>query len=288
MSEWAFSQLYVKYGQRILHEDFIEEWKRLQSLHISNFSSNLLLCVFRHCRLEDTKSIMRVCSQWFAATQLREYWMPFIRNALQEKRLDKWVNLVNPFLFQTLSLREKVGWLFSKRDIWEETARDAGFYCLIIPYSFNMEMTFIINDATPTHLSMSYTNPRFKESGYVQGETWFPTPEKSGMLWQKHLRDYKGDDDPTQHISTIFYKLDLPEPMFYEGEGVDNKPHGKGVWRSSFEPNSTIILQGDRVAWDGLPHGVGIDGEGRTVEYWAGERVERDEETNKRRKVNLS
>lgn len=87
---------------------------------------------------------------------------------------------------------------------------------------------------------------------------------------------------------SIAYKVDLPEPMIYEGEGVDYKPHGKGVWRSSLDPNSSIILQGNQVAWAGLPHGAGTDGNGRPVEYWAGERVERDMETNKRRKVNLS
>lgn len=189
MSEWAFSQLYAQYGQRIIHDNFIEEWKRLQDHHISNFSSDLLLCIFRHCRLEDTRHIMRVCRQWFGATQLREYWMPFICKTLQVKGLVNWVNLVDPFLFQTLTLGEKVGWLFAQnmRGLMQGNGKDEGIRYLSIAYSVKMEMTFIFEDKNPDYLVQWYTNPRRKEDGYVECQTWFPS-QKDLEVYGERMR----------------------------------------------------------------------------------------------------
>jgi hypothetical protein len=66
----------------------------------------------------------------------------------------------------------------------------------------------------------------------------------------------------------------------YEGARLEQKrdevyvnltPHGKGTWR--FADGTT--LTGDNVAFDGLPHGTGINQDGKEETWFAGEKREK-------------
>lgn len=282
--------LYAQYGETMLHPDVREDWRRLLVFHFCKLSTNLVLSIFSHCSLSDTKNLVRVCKEWQRIVSMREYWMPHIYKAVMANGFVDWAPLIDPFIFQTLSLREQVGWLFDAllgmRKDRKETERSDQCRCHVIRYSPQMEMRFFMKKTGPRALISAYTSPRSLADGFLPCETWYPTPKKSGCLWICSHCNSRGDEDANQRRMTLSYKLHRPEPLFYLGEGIDKKPHGMGIWSTSLEDDdSVIILQGDNVAFDGLPHGVGTDGEGRAVEYWAGERVEREEGTNKRRKI---
>jgi hypothetical protein len=68
------------------------------------------------------------------------------------------------------------------------------------------------------------------------------------------------------------------EPWVKEAQNnwLDITPHGKGTWR--FADGTT--LTGDKVAFDGLPHGSGVNQDGKEETWFAGEKREK-----KRRKM---
>jgi len=260
------------------HEADLRAWYRdeiedLERNHISTWSTSLLSYMLSFIELKDVRRVMLVCRQWYNASRGRDFWKRHIQrrmNALCPQELKRPLVFDN-FIFAGVyekSLREQVEWLFKteKREAHVFKVSDAYYFQRYSNPNYISEWQFALDGSFDC---ASYYQGNFITKYWNEDGTVIVIDDKNRCL----ITQYNNGKpcDKTQVICKQWLTL---AGNIWDGEGWTVSTnifiHGKGTW--TFPDGST--LTGDNVAFDGLPHGTGVDENGKTVTYFAGSRVD--------------
>jgi hypothetical protein len=118
MEEWVWKKLATE-----LDHDTFEKVRAIFNYCAidSMLDNNVLNLILTRVPVRDYKHVSLVSKRWHGICQRPEYWLPHIHRVLTPLYPLPIVLKINPFLFKSLALEQKVGWLFS--DSWREEAQ---------------------------------------------------------------------------------------------------------------------------------------------------------------------
>lgn len=269
LSPWALSKLGEIYDTTIIL-DIVKSEPCFNYL-----STNLVASVLNYTDLRDTLNVMRVCKKWYDASRLQHFWRQRILYALKkhcelfdhtqynflEKHFDVFVMKEMPFKHQLewIFRQNRFNFIF-KRGYFEEGRYLARCWFNNTNHYDKYQWQFYYNDKTCRY-RFTYLE---KNLNGIEIHRMFGF--NLGCIYISNISQ-------NPNSAKIVYLTE--EGHKFEGNAILGQnheyiPHGAGKW--NFVDGTT--LTGNNVAFAGVPHGNGKDGEDS---YFAGE--------NKKRKI---
>lgn len=273
------NHLVSQYGvDCIVQPEWLPYVHRMRQNHISHFPTFLLAKLLSFTSNRDIFSIIQVCRKWYAASQLCHFWEPRIEQMLL-KKYPYFKNRFLPLLAQMdnfgivgESIKSQCRWIVRadclfivhNKSLFEfQRPMDDGKRTLKYKIENNVITSYSIRPCRVLGIyGISGEEHLYRNQPY--GVFYVCIPWKSDTIIEgvSIIIEYRGEDE------FIWYG-ECAIATKYDWDTA--KPHGKGKWTF---PNGDT-LSGDSVAYDGTPHGIGVDQEGKQVEYFAGERLRR-------------
>lgn len=251
-------------------------------------STDVLTKMLSYVSISDVYNMIRVCKAWHACMEKPEFWTRHVRWRVQEAlKHDKQfseddrrmiINEFHPFKWTDISMQTRLEWLFRQNDSSFRIQIEWSVDFLVVSLnispkttSYGLSMEFKRQTVCDKLWPQSMFNGIFtRENGKWVNHgpsvmTFYSTPFNKWLDFGIRHMEYARDV-----CQSCVGSYRLLNGYQFEGECDVNtcKPHGKGKW--TFPDGTT--LTGDKVAYDGEPHGVGQDDE---AEWFAGERLEK-------------
>jgi len=249
---------------------------------INDLPMDIVVHILSMVDKKDVLNVMCVCKQWLKATQQDGFWKVLQRakvlQLLQKMEEMKRISLTPTFkrevfaymdmsAFQNYGVRERYCFIFAKvLDFSYGNINWAGAFGIEMIIMVELNATHVIEFVLDLErglwsaISTEKLKSSLKKDGLKVGR--FLGGTKHGTLYLKQSVFENG----------VFVKnfdnviIDDAKGVRFEGSLFNdtNEPHGAGKW--TFADGST--LTGDNVAFNGVPHGKGVEGE---QDYYAGE-----------------
>lgn len=228
---------------------------------------DVLMLILSHISIGTIKSIPLVCKQWYACFQQPQFWDALVRKKIQSSLhlyfpQSKILHFSSQIAYclrnYNVSLKERFSWMFLYNHF--------GVFFNFKPYG----PIFRLHTSTRSKIEISF----FDQDFHVFSHSTYKdvTKDKHNRIHcVKHYHKnrpatsdglylYMSEskyDNGQKQIQKIYCKT--KQGHLFEGESLPHKakPHGGGKW--TFQDGST--LTGDAVAFDGVPHGKGKEGE---------------------------
>lgn len=279
--------------EQVLAPQWHSHIERMRQNHIAHFPLCLLAKLLSFTENGDIFNVIQVCHKWYAAFKLPTFWEPRIEKLLLSTKsvLSETVNVkditllltcMDNFGLENESHQSRCAWI-TNRNVRIQLISNG---CIFErPYERAQTVQYVVQYGRISQYSIRPCAFYGKEK--MSGEEHLFENYSYGvqyvcLLWKKsimvkHRRlciQYRTEEEHLWNgLSTIL------TDKYWESL----KPHGKGKW--TFSDGSTF--QGDAVAFDGIPHGIGVDQDGHEVEYFAGTRVASDGEQGPMKRVRL-
>lgn len=223
---------------------------------MDDLSVDVLSYLLAFTQTNETRTIMLVCKKWLDASRKSIFWRGRIVRKLREHAGTDFMKLYkdfNPFIFHEVDLFHKLGWIF--KTFKSDKSKNVLFLWLHLTGS--MLFTFNKNSVHKHVITLNLSDNSY--SGIHKYN------RTNGLI---ELRVYKKDITSEVVIESIVCRY--TNGTLYVGQALGNNqkinPHGGGKW--TFLSGKTF--EGENVAFDGLPHGKGLDENGQRVVYFAG------------------
>lgn len=246
--------------------------ERMRQNHIAHFPLCLLAKLLSFTENRDIFNVIQVCHKWYAAFKLPTFWEPRIERLAMKLRPRKLImsffQQMDNFGIVSESLDSQCRWIVHRN---YNLSFSVNSFMFSRPIFGNQSLTYLFVDNTIVQYSIKPRPEYPKNKEYMEEHLFRNQPYGifyACIPWQHGsvitsislLIEYRAQDESLWNgYSTIVKEYDWDKI----------KPHGKGKW--TFSDGSTF--QGDAVAFDGVPHGTGVDQDGHQVEYFAGTHV---------------
>lgn len=235
--------------------------------------------ILSYVALSDVRSVSQVCKLWYKCFKKAAFWTrhvkmylrPLLCKELPANDVEHVLSLFHPFMWKMCSMENRLGWLYKRNNPVNLEFSDSTVKMNIYLYAVGLEAQFKKLDGQWYLFRLCFGSyKRLDTKSVLDGNShvyvFYKPGEHPYFCGPVHLQYRCKNDQKLQ--SRI--KCKTVEGHIFEGQcSLHNQlPHGKGKW--TFADGTT--LTGDRVAYDGAPHGVGRDDE---AEWFAGERLEK-------------
>lgn len=271
----------------------------LSAHHISALPLDILTRILSFVELSDVRNVMLVCHRWYEASRCKEFWkqhvMQRIEKVIPQEHFIIYVKNSpwDPFFFSDETLREQVEWLFIRGSlglhghVGDDPVR--GKTVCLSRYS-NQDMRvwwkFDIRRFSAFRALFVHSPGRHR---YCQnGKTKVLSYEWGGPELLLNVDFVRGTPDSRLMNGPIEVLCDKrPSCGEFSGQAARDKsytPHGYGTWKFH---NGDTFTSDTMAAFDGKPHGIGVNQHGQPVEYMCGAKVVQQSGDGKRRKLEI-